>query len=678
MTRMIRSLLVANRGEIACRIFRTARRMGIRTIAVYSDADASARHVREADTALRIGPPPAAESYLDAESILGAARAAGAEAVHPGYGFLSENAGFAQACLDAGLVFVGPPPAAIAAMGSKSVAKARVRAAGVPVLPGYDGERQDLEHLEERALAAGLPLIVKPAAGGGGKGMRVVHARQELREALIAARRLAESAFGDGTLLVERYLPDPRHIEVQVFADAHGNCVHLGDRDCSVQRRHQKLIEEAPAPGLPQRLRESLHEAALRVARDIGYRSAGTVEFLFDGHEFYFLEMNTRLQVEHTVTEAVTGLDLVEWQLRVAAGEPLPLTQSQIRLDGHAIEARVCAEDPWRGFLPSAGTLQMAHWPQGESLRVDGGFADGDTVPAAYDSLLAKVIAWAPARAQAALRLADALDHTYLAGIHTNERWLGRILRSRVFLDLHHSVAMLDRGVAEFSVPQPVTAAALILAALAALHAPGAEARLSAATAVSPWDLSDGFQPNLPACIELTLSEGGRSHGMRLTLERGEMREALLLSPDGDSESLHGRRVRLAGVSVTGDGVAAVLDGELYRARWYRRGAHLHVWIRDLHHEMTIEDPRTQEFAASTASGGLTTPLPGVVSAVPVREGQAVAAGEVLMVIEAMKMEHSIIAPYEGVVRTIHFAPGDRVPEGSELLALSRAADGAS
>ncbi|HET9106059.1 MAG TPA: biotin carboxylase N-terminal domain-containing protein [Steroidobacteraceae bacterium] len=676
MTRMIRSLLVANRGEIACRIFRTARRMGIRTIAVYSDADASARHVREADAALRIGPPPPAESYLDIEAILAAARAAGAEALHPGYGFLSENAQFAQACLDAGLVYVGPPPAAIAAMGSKSVAKARVRAAGVPVLPGYDGERQDLEHLEERALAAGLPLIVKPAAGGGGKGMRVVHARQELREALIAARRLAESAFGDGTLLLERYLPDPRHIEVQVFADAHGNCVHLGDRDCSVQRRHQKLIEEAPAPGLPQRLRESLHEAALRVARDIGYRSAGTVEFLFDGHEFYFLEMNTRLQVEHTVTEAVTGLDLVEWQLRVAGGEPLPLAQSQISLDGHAIEARVCAEDPWRGFLPSAGTLQAAHWPQGESLRVDAGFAGGDTVPATYDSLLAKVIAWAPAREQAALRLADALDRTDLAGIHTNERWLGRILRSRVFLELRHSVAMLDRGAPEFSAPQPVTAAALILGALAALRAPGAGARPAAELAASPWDVSDGFQPNLPARIELTLSEGGRSHGMRLTLERGEMREALLLSPAGGPASEErDTRVRLAGVAVTEAGVAAVLDGELYRARWYRRGPHLHVWIRDLHHELMIEDPRTKEFAASAATGGLTTPLPGVVSAVPVREGQAVAAGEVLMVIEAMKMEHSITAPYDGVVRTIHFAAGDRVAEGSELLALSRTAD---
>ncbi|MFZ0497761.1 MAG: biotin carboxylase N-terminal domain-containing protein [Steroidobacteraceae bacterium] len=670
---MIRSLLVANRGEIACRIFRTARRMGIRTIAVYSDADAVARHVREADEAVRIGPPPAAESYLDIQAIIRAARAARAEAVHPGYGFLSENEDFAQACLDAGLIFVGPPPAAIAAMGSKSVAKASVRAAGVPVLPGYDGERQDIGHLEARALEAGLPLIVKPAAGGGGKGMRVVRAKEELRDALTAARRLAESAFGDGTLLIERYLTQPRHIEVQVFGDAHGNYVHLGDRDCSVQRRHQKLIEEAPAPGLPPPLRESLHAAAVLAARNIGYQSAGTVEFLFDGGEFFFLEMNTRLQVEHTVTEAVTGLDLVEWQLRVAAGEPLPLAQAQIRLDGHAIEARICAEDPERDFLPSAGTLQLVDWPHGESLRVDSGFASGDAVPPVYDSLLAKVIAWAPEREQAAARLAAALDSTYLAGIRTNEHWLGRILRSQVFLDVRHSVALLDRSAAEFSRPAEVAPAVLALAALVARPAAAGE---DSNPARSPWDLSDGFQPNLPARIDLTLSSGGRAQRVQLTLEGGRPSEALLLgAADKSAPQESGTRLRLADVAVTESEVAAVLDGERYRARWFRHGSHLHLWIGDTHAELLIDDPRTQEFTASAATGGLTTPLPGVVSAVAVKEGQAVTAGEVLMVIEAMKMEHTIAAPYDGVVRALHFARGDRVPEGSELLELSRAGD---
>ncbi|HEV2269500.1 MAG TPA: biotin carboxylase N-terminal domain-containing protein [Steroidobacteraceae bacterium] len=679
MANLIRSLLVANRGEIACRIFRTARRMGIRTIAVYSDADAAARHVREADEAVRIGPPPAAESYLNVEAVIRAARAAGAEAVHPGYGFLSENAQFAQACLDAGLVFVGPPPAAIAAMGSKSVAKASVRAAGVPVLPGYDGERQDIEHLEARALEAGLPLIVKPAAGGGGKGMRVVHAKEELRDALLAARRLAESAFGDGTLLIERYLPEPRHIEVQVFADAKGNCVHLGDRDCSVQRRHQKLLEEAPAPLMPQPVREALRAAAVLVARNIGYRSAGTVEFLFDGRDFFFLEMNTRLQVEHTVTEAVTGLDLVEWQLRVAAGEPLPLAQAQIRLDGHAIEARVCAEDPERDFLPSAGTLHLAEWPRGESLRVDAGFESEDAVPPVYDSLIAKTIAWAPTREQAAARLADALDHTYLAGIHTNERWLARILRSRVFLEVRHSVALLDRGAAEFSRPGEGAPAVLVLAALAARQAPnvrGASARRAAPT---PWDVSDGFQPNLPARIELTLSAGGRPHRVQFTLADGEPCEALLLAPaDKSARRDGGTRLRLAGVAVTESAVTAVIDDERHHARWFLRGAHLHLWSGNTHLELLIDDPRTQEFSASAATGGLTTPLPGVVSAVNVHAGQTVAAGEVLMVIEAMKMEHSITAPYDGIVQTVHFARGDRVPEGSDLLELSRAGDSGS
>ncbi len=680
MAKMLRSLLVANRGEIACRIFRTARRMGIRTIAVYSDADAGARHVREADEAIRIGPPPAAESYLAIEAVIRAAHAASADAVHPGYGFLSENAQFAQACLDAGLTFVGPPAAAIAAMGSKSLAKARVRAAGVPVLPGYEGERQEVQYLEARALEAGLPLIVKPAAGGGGKGMRVVHAKEELREALTAARRLAESAFGDGTLLIERFLTEPRHIEVQVFADGHGDCVHLGDRDCSVQRRHQKLIEEAPAPNLPPPVREALRAAAVTVARNIGDQSAGTVEFLFDGREFYFLEMNTRLQVEHTVTEAVTGLDLVEWQLRVAAGEPLPLAQSQIRLSGHAIEARVCAEDPWRDFLPSAGSLQLADWPQGESLRVDAGFASGDAVPSVYDSLLAKVIAWGPEREQAALQLADALAHTYLAGIHTNERWLGRILRSKVFLEVRHSVALLDRSAAQFSAPIETTPAALTLAALAAREAAAhGEGSKASSPAVSPWELGDAFQPNLPARIEMTLSSGGRPHRVQLTLEGGQPREAQVLAPaDKATRQEGGPRLELAGVALTENTVSVVLDDERHSARWFRRGPQLHVWICDTHHELLIEDPHTREFTASASTGGLTTPLPGVVAAVAVQEGQAVAAGEVLMVVEAMKMEHSITAPYDGVVRAIYFARGDRVPEGSELLALSRAGDSAS
>jgi len=520
---VIESLLVANRGEIACRIFRTARRLGLRTIAVFSDADAGARHVREADEAVHIGPAAARERYLNIGRIIEAARATRAQAVHPGYGFLAENHEFAQACADAGLEFVGPPAAAIAAMGSKILAKTRMEAAGVPVLPGYAGSQQDLAHLAREAERLGLPLIIKPAAGGGGKGMQIVRAAAELPTALAAARRLAESAFGDGALLLERYLPAPRHIEVQVFADTHGNFVHLGERDCSTQRRHQKLIEESPAPALPEPLRERLRTAALVVAREIGYVSAGTVEFLFDGREFYFMEMNTRLQVEHTVTEAVTGLDLVEWQLRVASGEPLPLPQSEVRFEGHAIEARVCAEDPERGFLPSAGRLELLEWPQLPSVRVDAGFATGDTVPDCYDSLLGKVIAWAPERKLAAARLAAALASTYCAGVHTNERWLRRILRSPRFLEARHNIALLDgEGAAEFAGSASIDSQLLVLAALAA-HAPPAVGGngTRAAFTGNPWDLADGFAPNLPAVVASSLSWRGRTHTVDIEYVRG-------------------------------------------------------------------------------------------------------------------------------------------------------------
>jgi len=659
---VIKSLLVANRGEIACRIFRTARRLGMRTVAVYSDADAGARHTRAADEARRIGPAPARESYLDMGRIIDAARASGVEAIHPGYGFLSENAAFAQACLDAGLVFVGPPAAAIDAMGSKILAKTRMQAAGVPVLPGYAGARQDLADLAREARAAGLPLIIKPAAGGGGKGMHIVRADAELEPALAAARRLAESAFGDGALLLERYLPTPRHLEVQVFADRHGNFVHLGDRDCSTQRRHQKLLEEAPAPAVPEQVRERLRAAALVVARAIGYVSAGTVEFLFDGREVYFMEMNTRLQVEHTVTEAVTGLDLVEWQLRIAAGEPLPLSQGEVRCNGHAIEARVCAEDPERGFLPSAGLLQLLEWPTLEGVRVDAGFGSGDTVPDCYDSLLGKVIAWAPGREEAAARLTAALSATYCVGVHTNERWLARILRSARFLEVRHNIALLDVAAAEFAGPLAAAPETLILAALAA-H--GATPLHAVAQARSPWEMSDAFTPNLPALIPYTFCWRDRSHAVELEYAHGRPAAA----------RVDGVRVAVDAVLIEERGVAALLGERRCQARYQLAGARVYLWAGDELYDFLLDDPRTHEFSASAASGGLTTPLPGVVVSVPVAIGQQVAAGDVLMVIEAMKMEHTIIAPYAGTVQSIHFARGDRVPEASALLELARASE---
>ena len=667
---MIKSLLVANRGEIACRIFRTARRMNVRTVAVYSDADAAARHVREADEAVRVGPAPARESYLDIAALLAAARATGAEAIHPGYGFLAENAEFAEACAAAGLTFVGPPAAAIRAMGSKILAKTHMRAAGVPVLPGYAGDEQELAHLEREARALGLPLIIKPASGGGGKGMQIVRREDELSPALAAARRLAESAFGDGALLLERYLPAPRHLEVQVFADSFGNLLHLGDRDCSIQRRHQKLIEEAPAPAVPAELRERLRAAALVVAREIGYVSAGTVEFLYDGREFYFMEMNTRLQVEHTVTEAVTGLDLVEWQLRVAAGERLPLAQHEVRLSGHAIEARVCAEDPARGFLPSAGRLALLEWPKMESVRVDAGFGSGDTVPDNYDSLLGKVIAAGATREQAAARLAHALDQTYCAGIATNERWLARILRAPVFVEVRHNIALLDQHPGEFSTAGTVPAEAAILAALAlhtaAPHRTDGSNREGTAGAAakfpSPWELADGFTPNLVSPIGYVFSARGQRCAVELEYAGGQ--------PAAGVVEGH-QRQSLAGVQVEHDTIAARIGDQRHHARYLSAAAHLYLWLREDQYDFLLDDPRTHEFSATAAVGGLTTPLPGVVVSVPVAVGSKVRAGDVLMVIEAMKMEHAITAPHAGTVKAIHFARGERVPEGSELLEVA-------
>jgi acetyl/propionyl-CoA carboxylase alpha subunit len=545
----------------------------------------------------------------------------------------------------------------IAAMGSKAQARARARALGIPVLPGYEGAAQGFPDLAREALRLGFPLIIKPAGGGGGKGMAVVTAEEGLAAALEAARRLAESSFGDGTLVLERYLPAPRHIEVQVLADGHGHVLTLGDRDCSIQRRHQKLIEEAPAPGLSRELRGRLAAAAVLLARDVGYVSAGTVEFLLDGESFHFLEMNTRLQVEHPVTEAVTGLDLVEWQLRVARGEALSVSQDEVRIQGAAMEARVCAEDPERDFLPSAGKLHLLEWPQG--VRVDAGFEAGDRVPDSYDSLLGKLIVWAATREEARVRLAAALDHTRCAGVHTNERWLARIVRNARFASVTHSVAFLGSHAAELAPPATGDDSVLALAALVA-HAQGSPERDGP---VSPWEVSDAFRPNLPGIIRYPFRVRGEARVVVLTFARGR--------PVSASFGTDGAALSLSEVEVNSGEVSAQLDTRLLRARYFQAEDRIHLWLRGGHHQVYTGEPGAQLAGVGSHEQRLTTPLPGVVVSVAVEPGQQVSAGQVLMVIEAMKMEHPIKAAAPGTVQALHVRVGERVKEDTELLALA-------
>ena len=652
---MFRRLLIANRGEIACRITRTAHRLGMHVIAVYSEVDAHALHVRLADEAWPLGPAAPASSYLHIERILAIARLAHAEAVHPGYGFLSERESFAAACVAAGVIFVGPAPASIAAMGSKAAAKERMRQAGVPVLGGYSGEEQSLESLERQALELGFPLIIKPSGGGGGKGMQIVEQAAQLTEALRSARRIAVSSFGDERLMLERYLRSPRHVEVQVLADGHGHTLHVLDRDCSVQRRHQKLIEEAPAPEIAPEVRERLGRAACAVAREIGYVGAGTVEFLLEGSEFFFMEMNTRLQVEHPVTEAVTGLDLVEWQLRIAAGERLSLQQSAIRPRGHAVEARVCAENPRRDFLPGAGRLLRADWPQLPDVRADYGFESGDYVPADYDSLLGKVIAHGSNRAQAIDRLRTALARTRIAGVPSNIGWLAAALDSHAFRAGPVSTAFVGTHAAELARAGDTMALAPF-AAVACVFA--AQERQ---TDGSPWALADGFRLSGGAPIEVTL----RSDGSDLkTQVRPEASGACLVMIAGTPAARivrAGSTSRLLCLRPLSGGlqVEALVEGEA-----------VHVWQDAGHVEFTRETLESARSGAPAPAGNLTAVLPGVVVSVLVAPGERVAAGQPLLVIEAMKMEHAIRAPHAGVVRTLKYRSGERVKEGTTLAEL--------
>jgi 3-methylcrotonyl-CoA carboxylase alpha subunit len=649
---MISRLLVANRGEIAVRVIRTARRLGIHTIAVYSDADAGALHVRLADEAWHLGPTAPRQSYLDAERLIDVARRARADAIHPGYGFLSERADFAAACRDAGIVFVGPPVAAIEAMGSKSAAKEAMKRAGVPVLPGYHGADQSVERLTAEARAVGFPLIIKPSGGGGGKGMQIVHAEAELAPALASAKRLADSAFGDPTLLIERYLPAPRHVEVQLIADATGTVRCLATRDCSVQRRHQKLIEEAPAPDIAPAVRERLHEAGCAVARAVGYQNAGTVEFLYSEGEFWFMEMNTRLQVEHTVTEEILGIDLVEWQLRVAAGESLP--EGAAKPCGHAIEVRVCAEDAAAGFVPSAGHLAYVHWPVGlEGVRVDAGFETGDAVSPSYDSLLGKVIARGATRAEAITRLRGALAALRIVGVETNAAWLAGALALPAFSDEAPTTRFVgDHGEALATRASP-SSHELALAALASVLAPS-----DAGADLSPWAARDAFRVGLPPRQHVTIASAGHEYSV-----------SILRAGNGWHVTV-GAVMHAISAHLDGSCFESVVDGARTVRDVHLAPGHVSLWRGPQRLDFAVLDPRRAELSESAHEGELVARLPGTVVSVLVSADDVVEAGATLMVVEAMKMEHAIQAPRAGRVTVLNARVGERVTEGAILAEI--------
>jgi 3-methylcrotonyl-CoA carboxylase alpha subunit len=663
---MFAKILIANRGEIACRIIRTARRLGVATVAVYSEADAHAWHAELADEAVAIGPPPARESYLAVEKIIAAAKASGAEAVHPGYGFLSENAVFAEACAAAGLVFIGPPPAAIRAMGSKSEAKALMERANVPVVPGYHGADQSDEALAAAARRIGYPVLLKASAGGGGKGMRRVDKPAEFAAALASARREAASAFGDDRMLVEKYLLGPRHVELQVFADSHGHVLHLFERDCSIQRRHQKVIEEARAPGLSTELARRMGEAAVAAASAIGYVGAGTIEFILDrSGEFFFMEMNTRLQVEHPVTEMITGFDLVEWQLRVASGEALPVAQKDVAARGHAFEARIYAEDPARDFLPSTGRLQHFTLPAGNRhVRIDSGVRPGDEITVHYDPMLAKLIVWDVNREQARRRLVDALGRVEIVGITSNVSFLRALAAHPAFAAEEVDTGFIERHHDSLFAPFALDPERVLAAGVGSLvlHQQEAARRAAAASGdpYSPWYAMDGWRLNLEARREFRFLLGG---GERLvTVHYG--RDGLALD--------FGAEVKPAEfVALGSEGrLRITLDGRRFEAVVVRGEQSLTIFCDGTAERLELVDLIAAAATREAPSGRLTAPMPGRIVQLHVGPGARVKRGDTLLVLEAMKMEHSVLAPADGVVESLDYAAGDLVEEGAALLVL--------
>jgi 3-methylcrotonyl-CoA carboxylase alpha subunit len=635
---MLKSLLIANRGEIACRIIRTARRLGVRTVAVYSDADARALHVREADEAVHIGPSPARESYLVGEKIIAAARETGAEAIHPGYGFLSENADFAQAVIDAGLVWVGPRPASIRAMGLKDAAKKLMAEAGVPVTPGYLGEDQAPERLQAEADAIGYPVLIKAVAGGGGKGMRRVNSSSEFEEMLLSCKREAASSFGDDRVLIEKYILRPRHIEVQVFGDTHGNVVHLFERDCSLQRRHQKVIEEAPAPGMDAATREAVCGAAVKAAKAVDYVGAGTIEFIADASEglradrIWFMEMNTRLQVEHPVTEEITGQDLVEWQLRVASGEPLPLRQEELAIHGWAMEARLYAEDPANGFLPVTGPIREMDVKSTSWVRIDTGVAAGDEVSPYYDPMIAKVIARGEDREDAREALADALDRVTTWPLRNNAGFLYRLAGRPEFARGEVHTGFIPDRLDELVAPEEPPAE-LLGAAASALASRSAD-RLpnrghAGVIAAGPWAWLTGFRANAGPNLAIRMTDGERTHVGRIGGKHHALKHF-----------------------VRGEGVLTVMHGI---TRYF-----------------TACEPRGSGGGAAADSGSIASPMPGKIIALAVKQGEAVVKGQKLLTLEAMKMEHSLTAPFDGIVAELNAEEGAQVSEGTMLARIEK------
>ncbi|VVO29051.1 acetyl/propionyl/methylcrotonyl-CoA carboxylase subunit alpha [Pseudomonas fluorescens] len=644
---LLTTLLVANRGEIACRVMRTAKALGLTTVAVHSATDRDARHSREADIRVDLGGSKAADSYLQIDKLIAAALASGAQAIHPGYGFLSENAGFARAIEAAGLIFLGPPASAIDAMGSKSAAKALMETAGVPLVPGYHGAAQDLETFRAAAERIGYPVLLKATAGGGGKGMKVVEDVSQLAEALASAQREAQSSFGNSQMLVEKYLLKPRHVEIQVFADQHGNCLYLNERDCSIQRRHQKVVEEAPAPGLSPQVRRAMGESAVRAAKAIGYVGAGTVEFLLDSRgEFFFMEMNTRLQVEHPVTEAITGLDLVAWQIRVARGEALPMTQEQVPLIGHAIEVRLYAEDPSHDFLPATGRLDLyRESAAGPGRRVDSGVEEGDIISPFYDPMLGKLIAWGENREQARLRLLSMLDEFAIGGLKTNISFLRRIVGHPAFAAAELDTDFIPRY-QEQLLPPPNELSEEFWQAAAQAFGQSQPDSVRADDQSSPWALASGFRAGLP--LETTLHLSCEGQDKALTLDPAGARTAELCAEQLLIEHNGLRRQHRA--IRRGDTLYLHWEGELRSIKPY--------------------DPIAAVEASHSHHGGLTAPMNGSIVRVLVEAGQAVEAGAQLVVLEAMKMEHSIRAPHAGVIKALYCLEGEMVSEGSALVEL--------